>query len=641
MNNEKKIAGIYIRVSTEDQAREGFSLPEQEKRLRAMCEYKGYEIYKIYKDAGISAKTGNHRPAFEELLEDIKNKKCNTIVVLKLDRLTRSVYDMEHIMKFLDENNAYLDCANDDINTTNANGKMVARLLTTVSQNEIERTSERTKIGLAGAIASGHIPHKSPLGYKRDGKILVPDLSTKDVIIRIFNLYNEGNSYQTIANIFKKEEVLGRTNWYDSTIQKILENEIYKGDFVHGKRTKNPTYYKDVVEPLVSKELWEECQVQKKKNSRSYKRTLTYLFLQKLSCPKCGRILGGKATTKKNGNSYYYYYCNDCKLTIKETEIEEEIEHFINDIYEYDSVVNQTLLPMIKTKIENPKEEIQKEISNQNQKLERIKKAYVNGTFTLVEYDEERKIVETTIIELENRLNECEVCDVLQFTPEDILIKRDIDYINQILYPEEYKERNFTWEELTREEKANLIMNYIDEIKLYETSNHRCKVDEIFFRESIAKPCNELYDAGYIDKRDYALMGNVVTKLRFSEYLPFEKVSEHIFRLREFYNVGYFEATYYYNDKVMFFNGYEERRIVRIFPLEDYRKMDKLERLKLGVIYVIDGDKSILEDEENVFEYIPPVVNSTEYELDEKFRKKREQMKKEFEEMKSKLKKKE
>ena len=53
MDNEKKIAGLYIRVSTEDQAREGFSLPEQEKRLRAMCEYKGYEIYKLYKDAGI------------------------------------------------------------------------------------------------------------------------------------------------------------------------------------------------------------------------------------------------------------------------------------------------------------------------------------------------------------------------------------------------------------------------------------------------------------------------------------------------------------------------------------------------------------------------------------------------------------
>ena len=82
MDNEKKIAGLYIKVSTEDQAREGFSLPEQEKRLRAMCEYKGYEIYKVYKDASISAKTGNTRPAFEELLQDIRDKKCNTIVVL-------------------------------------------------------------------------------------------------------------------------------------------------------------------------------------------------------------------------------------------------------------------------------------------------------------------------------------------------------------------------------------------------------------------------------------------------------------------------------------------------------------------------------------------------------------------------------
>ena len=78
-------------------------------------------------------------------------------------------------MKFLDENNAYLDCENDDINTTNANDKMVARLLITISQNEIERTSERTKIGLAGAIKNGHIPHVAPLGYKHEDKKLVID----------------------------------------------------------------------------------------------------------------------------------------------------------------------------------------------------------------------------------------------------------------------------------------------------------------------------------------------------------------------------------------------------------------------------------------------------------------------------------
>ena len=564
------------------------------------------------------------------MIQDIKDKKINVIVAFKLDRLTRSVYDIEKLMKFVNDNDCDIDCMADESNTTTSNGRMVMRIMTSVSQNEIEKCSERTKFGMVGAIKLGHIPNRSPLGFTRDNKKLVPNPLTKDIIVRVFDLYLEGKSHQTIANLFNKAEVLGKTNWYDSTIMRILENEIYKGDFVHGKRTKNPVYYSDVVEPIVSKELWESCQVQQKKNSRNYKRTLTYIFLQKLCCPKCGRILGVKATTKKNDNSYYYYYCNDCKLTIKETKIEKEIEHFIDDINEYDSVVNQTLLPMIKTKIENPKEDIQKEISNQNQKLDRIKKAYVNGTFKLEEYDEERKIVETTITELESRLKECEVCEDLSLTPDDILIKRDIDYINKLLYPKEYQENNLSWNELTREEKQDLVMRYIDEIKLKESSNHKCKVDEILFRENMCTPCNELYDSGYLDKKDYALIGNVVTKLRFSEYLPFDKVSEHIFRLREFYNLGYYEATYYYQDKVMFFNYYNERRIVRIFPLEDYKKMDKLEQLKLGVIYVNDGDKSILENEENVFEYLPPVVNSTEYELDEKTRKRREQIEKEW-----------
>ena len=108
-------------------------------------------------------------------------EKINTIVALKLDRITRSIYDWENLMTFLDENNAYLDCVNDEINTTSANGKMISRLLMSVSQNEVERTSERTKIGLAGAIKNGHIPHIAPLGYKREDKKLVIDYSTKDI----------------------------------------------------------------------------------------------------------------------------------------------------------------------------------------------------------------------------------------------------------------------------------------------------------------------------------------------------------------------------------------------------------------------------------------------------------------------------
>ena len=580
--------------------------------MEAYCKFKGFVIKDYYTDAGISAKTGNYRPEFERLKEDIKSKKINTIIALKQDRITRSIFDWEELMRFLEENDAYLDCVNDDINTTNANGKMVSRILMSVSQQEIERTSERTKVGLAGAIKQGHIPHQAPLGYKHENKKLVIDHLTKDVVIRIFELYHKGMSYQKISTLFNKEQVLGKTNWRDSSIVAILENEIYKGDFVHGKRTKHPTYYENVVEPIVSKEMWEECQVQKKKNSKSYQRTLTYLFLQKLRCPKCNRILGGKATQKKNGNIYYYYYCHDCKINFKESLVEEYFNDFVNELVEYDSVVNQFFLPMIKQKFDEPQEELKKDINKQKDKLERIKRAYINGVFSLEEYNDERKLVESALEKLQNELDEAASCEILNFTTQDILLKRDIDYINKVKLEKEYKERTKTWKDYTREEKSELIMKYVDDIKLGILNNY-IYVDNINFRESICKPCNELFDAGYIDVKTPVIFGNIVGQISFSNYLPEKEIGKHIMRLRQYYDVGFEEATYYVEDRIFYFNFiHDDRAIVRVFPMEDYAKIDpdiKMKEYKYGIIYIRGKDEFQMQDINTAFDYIPDETN--------------------------------
>ena len=613
-NKVKNLCGLYLRVSTEDQAREGFSLPEQKERLETFCKFKGYEIVDYYEDAGISAKTGNYRPEFERLKEDIKSKRINTIIALKLDRITRSIFDWEKLMTFLDENDAYIDCANDEVNTTNANGKMISRLLMSVSQNEIERTSERTKVGLAGAIKQGHLPSQAPLGYKHENKKLVIDYSTKDVVVRIFELYYNGNSYQTISNILNEEQVLGKTNWRDSTITAILENEVYKGDFVHGKRTKHPTYYENVVESLVSKEMWEDCQAQKKKNSRAYQRTLTYLFLQKIRCPRCNNLMGGKATKKKNGNVYYYYYCNDCKINLKENIIEEYFENFINEIVEYDSVVNQFFLPMIKQKFDEPKELLEKELDKQNAKLDRIRKAYISGAFDLEEYNAERKIVNEAISKIQSELNTTNITEELKFTPQDILLKRDIDFINKVKLKDEYKERTKIWKDYTRKEKSDIIMKYVDDITLLE-KNKVMIVDEVRFRESICRPCNELVQAGYIDIKTPTLFGNLVGQLRFSNYLPEEEVGKHIMRLRQYYDVGFEEATYYVEDRVFYFNFLQDNRaIVRIFPMEDYCKIDpdiKMKEYRYGIIYIRETDEFQMQDIDSAFDYIPDETNDS------------------------------
>ena len=121
MNTERKnvIAGLYPRVSIDDQVREGFSLDEQEEEMKRLCEYKNYQIYKVYREEGVSAKNMN-RPKFQEMIQDLKDEKINRIIVHKLDRLTRSIQDLEVICKLIEEYNCSLDSVNEEINTDTA-----------------------------------------------------------------------------------------------------------------------------------------------------------------------------------------------------------------------------------------------------------------------------------------------------------------------------------------------------------------------------------------------------------------------------------------------------------------------------------------------------------------------------------------
>ena len=549
MDENKKICGLYMRVSTEDQAREGFSLSEQKERLKAFCKFKEYEIKDYYEDAGISAKTGNERPEFIRLVEDIKSGKINTIVSFKLDRISRSIFDWENIMKTLEKYNADIVCVNDDINTPSANGKMISRIMMSVSQNEIERTSERTKVGLAGAIKQGHIPARAPLDYKHIDKKLVPDSLTKDIVIRIYNLYFEGKSYFNIATIFNEEKVLGKTNWCDTGILRIIANEVYKGDYVHGKRTNHPTYYKDVVEPIVSKELWESCQVQKKKNQKNYMRTQTYIFLQKLKCPKCGRILAGGASHKIKSDKWYFYYrCENCKNNIHENKIEEHIKTLLADILEYDNVVNEFFLPVLKSKVDDPKIELENELKKLNNKKERIRKAYIDELFTEEEFKQETKLIENQIEIINSKILENSQTEQLNFTMEDILLKRDMDFINKLKLPITYYAFNDNWDLLDRQTKADIVMRYIDDIEL-EFKNSIYMVKQINFRSTFYSDFEELYNKGYIDKKrklTYDFNGICIdTNVRYSEYLPIKEVMQHFYRLNEYYEVNFYKGTFY------------------------------------------------------------------------------------------------
>ena len=613
MNNNTKInAGLYMRVSTEDQAREGFSLPEQKERLEAYCKFNDYNIVEYYKDAGISAKTGNHRPEYERMLEDGKQGKINMFIALKLDRVTRSVKDWESLIEFTEKYNIDLALVNDKIDTTTANGKMVSRIMMSVSQNEIERTSERTIIGLEGAIKQGHIPARAPLGYKHVDKVLVPDPLTKDIVIRIFNLYFEGWTYFRIANLFNEEKVLGKTNWCDSGILKIISNVIYKGDYIQGKTTNNPRYFNNVVEPLVSKELWENCQVQKKKNQRNYMRSQTYIFLQKLKCPKCGRILAGGASHKiKAGKWYFYYRCENCKNNIKETDIEEFIKHILSDILEYDNVVNEFFLPMLKNKLDNNKPDYEKEIKNLEKKKDKVKEAFLSDLFTIEEVKTKTEIIDKQINDMKNKILENETAEQLDFTVDDILLKRDMDFINKVKYPISYYAFNDCWDLLDREIKADIVMRFIDNIEL-ESKGNRYLVKQVDFRSTMYEDFKKLYELGYIDtKRKMTCEKDGVsidTFVRYSEYLPAKQVLQNLYRLNTLYEVDLYKGTFYKDTCKLDFSPFFKKGDVpiRVFPLQKDTGKDLL---SMGMLVTKENTLDVKVDNlRDLFEWIPQEV---------------------------------
>ena len=593
MNMDEKIksAGIYIRVSTFDQAREGFSLREQEERLKEFCKFKRYNIYKVYQDAGISAKN-DKRPAYQEMIEDVKKGNINVIVALKLDRLTRSVYDIEKLMKFVNDYECDIDCMADESNTTTSNGRMVMRIMTSVSQNEIEKCSERTKFGMAGAIKNGHIPNRTGLGFKIENKKLVPDPLTKDIIVRIFDLYLEGKSHQAIANIYNKEKVLGKTNWYDSTIQKILSNELYKGDYVNGKRTKHPTYYENVIEPIVSKEKWESCQYQKLRNARHYERTATYLFTNKLKCSKCGNFLGGHATTKTNGKKYYYYKCNTCKTYFNEIDIEKELKAFMLELAKQDDLINNYYTPFIKSKLEDKTEDYKKEIKDLDKQLDRIKTAYIKGVVKLEDFDKEIKHIEYQKSDLEKRQKGQKQYEDLSFTLNDLLIIQDIQEIEFYTNPDVLN----NWSNKSKEDKQKIIGKYIDNITI-EKKNNKFEISNIEFRKNYLEdmiynhykfntPCNV-----YMYEDEYGI------PLKLNHELKTMKEAENYFKRLEKY-VGDYKLNYYISEidekenRFNYTQNNDVEKIIRLIGIGDKRKKDDF---KLGVITL---DLSMFKDKD-------------------------------------------
>ncbi len=571
MDNERSIAAVYIRVSTEDQAREGFSLGEQKEKLLQLCSFKGYEVFKIYEDAGISAKDMEHRPAFQEMLSDMKKGKINYIVAYKLDRVTRSVRDLEELISVLEQYHCFLVCDRDDVNTSTANGRFFVRMLTVLSQLEIEIVSERTKFGLNGAIKSGHLPGVLPLGYKKDGnKKTVIDETTKPVIERIFKMYLEGKSFQQISNIFNEEKVLNPKPWKDTTIQKIIDNKIYMGDYEQFKRiAKNKkvetVIYTDVVTPIISRNIWEECQHQKEKNQRTYIRDRVYLFFQKIKCPTCGRIMKCKGSGGKK-KKYMYYNCEKCHLNYREDNIEELLSNFIYDLVEYDMAVKKYFLPILADHKPTKTDDIDKEIKQLEKQKERIKKAYMNGIVEMEDFSEDYKLIEDKLEILEQKKNEILDLDSISFNPQQLMADRDIERETMIRLDTLNSVVKTNWENKSKEEKQEFISKLVESIVITQDSNKELHLEKINFRKSFVDMLAKLLDKGVFDVMIPCEINGKEDIILGTPNINDKQVQDYLDRLNEYYETKLYVLYEEHNgnEEFTFEKG---EQVIKILPI--------------------------------------------------------------------------
>ena len=590
-SEEKKIAGIYIRVSTEDQAREGFSLGEQEEKLRQLCKYKGFEIFKVYKDTGISAKDMKNRPAFQTMLEDMKNGLINYIVAYKLDRVTRSVRDLEVLISTLEKYHCYLICDRDDVNTSTANGRFFVRMLTVLSQLEIEIVSERTKFGLNGAIKAGHIPGKCPLGYYRDkDKTLKIDNSTKDIVVRIFEMYLEGKSYQTIANILNKEKVLYPEvkHWIDSSVNRIINNKIYMGDYERYKydNDRETELFMDVVPAIITRAMWEEVQKQKETNQRAYCRNRVYIFFQKLVCPNCGQIMTCKGTGGKK-SKYMYYYCDTCKLYYNEDEIENCLIDYILDLVEYDFHVKKYFYPILAEKKDDESRKIDEEIKKLQQQKDRLKKAYMNGILEMEDFSEDYKLIEEKLSILENKRIDALDFDKETYNPQHLIAERDIER-EKLTEHEMYKDVLLKlWTMKSKDEKQAFISKFIDNATLKKNTDGSFEIDKINFRSSFIEQIDKLYDKGIVDVPSMIERDSKFEDIKVSVNMNKDQLDDYLSTLKKELDISYMDlGEYYFHDDKIDENYDTKTQVAKIrnraieFKLKKNQKVIRLVAMK-------------------------------------------------------------
>lgn len=437
-------AGLYVRVSTEEQALRGFSIEAQIDALKEYCEKHGIKIVDIYADEGISgAKPPLKRPALKRLLEDVEAGKIDVILFTKLDRWFRSVKEYFKVQEILEDNKVDWDAIQESYDTSSANGQMAITIFLAVAQNERDRTAERIKVVLehkrknkeacfgGQAIPFGYAKEPDENGVMR----LVKDPKTKkacqefwDILIKSNNL-NKAIRHMTNAYGINKD-------W--KSWSRMTQSDFYCG--IHrGVQDYCPAY--------VTPE--EFLKFQERDTVKGTPTGIPYYFRGLMRCPDCGHKLCGNSD-RRYGRINKTYRCairgRGCDNHGSYSEIKIE-KHLLTNLETY----MQIAIKKVKVEATDPKykSNIDKTIKNLKDRLRRLNVTYMAGNKTDEEYFKEDAEIKLALAKAEKEQAMSKPKDVSHLKE---LLKTDFRTTYSLLDPEAKQE---FWQDLVKSIKLD------------------------------------------------------------------------------------------------------------------------------------------------------------------------------------------
>ena len=233
--------GVYVRVSTEEQAKEGISIDAQIERCQAFCKARGWQVHQIYTDAGLSAGSLN-RPALKLLLQDAYDKKIDILLVYKIDRFSRKLKDLISILEDLKSKNINFTSVTEQIDTTTAMGEAFFQIIGVFAQLERGMVKERVEMAFSKKISSGEVLSRAPFGYEYKNRRLVIKDEEAEQVQEIFEMWVVGVNYKEIARKF---------NLPVSTLYEIIKNPTYIGKVQYRNKL-----YQGIHKAIISEELF-------------------------------------------------------------------------------------------------------------------------------------------------------------------------------------------------------------------------------------------------------------------------------------------------------------------------------------------------------------------------------------------------